>query len=98
MEILTVHIHIYILIFITPSSGELSFRVKLVVTEITHTDSHKTLRKILSPIAANIPIVPKSRFGMFHTALIIGPWYLEWNGTLRCNSCHYYNVVMMTQE
>jgi hypothetical protein len=41
----------------------------------------KGIRKILSPIATDLKL---SRLGLFHTALIIGPWYLEWNDSSLC--------------
>jgi hypothetical protein len=48
--------------------------VKLVIVEVP---KQKTLRRILSPIMSTFDLTPK--FGLFHTALIIGRWYLEWN-------------------
>ena len=52
--------------------------MKIVVTEILHTNKSKNVRKLLSPIVS--AAVPKlqNEFGFFHTAIIIGPWYLEW--------------------
>ncbi|KAL0486634.1 SAMD7 [Acrasis kona] len=49
-------------------------KVKLVIVEI-HTSS-STLR-MLTPIMDTFNFSPQ--FGMFHSALIVGPWYLEWN-------------------
>lgn len=45
-----------------------SVRIKLVITDIAHTDAEKNVRKLFSPIVS--PFLPK--FGMFHSALIIG--------------------------
>lgn len=62
-------------------------RIKLVITEITSRNSTKSLRRILCPIMDTIgPYIDKTlpRFGMFHSALIIGPWYIEWNASELC--------------
>jgi len=53
------------------------FAIKLVVSEISHTATEKDFRKAISPFASIIPNI-KSEYGMFHTALVVGPWYLEW--------------------
>ena len=52
---------------------EQKIAVKLIVTEIVHSDKHKSLRRILSPVISCIPNLG-SDFGMFHTALIVGPY------------------------
>jgi hypothetical protein len=49
-------------------------KVKLVVTELAMST---TFRKVLSPIMDAFDKL--GQFGIFHTALIIGPWYIEWN-------------------
>lgn len=59
------------------NDGTEQVTVKLIVTEIVHSDKQKSMRRILSPVVSSIPNLG-SDFGMFHTALIIGPWYLEW--------------------
>jgi len=59
-------------------------RVKLVITEICHSSLDKALRMILSPIISKIPSVSSGEFGLFHTALIIGPFYLEWTDSSLC--------------
>lgn len=46
-------------------------KIKLIITEIAHSEKEKNLRKILSPFADLFKVAP--RFGMFHTALAIGP-------------------------
>lgn len=63
--------------------SEMKLRIKLVVTEFVHSDREKTLRRVLSPIISSIPTL-RSEFGMFHTALIVGPWYLEWTDSSLC--------------
>lgn len=57
--------------------------VKLVITEISHSNEQKTIRRALSPVASIIPNVGQ-QYGMFHTALVIGPWYLEWTDSSLC--------------
>jgi len=52
-------------------------RIKLVIVEIHQNTSQRTFRKVLSPIMDAFDISPT--FGLFHSALIVGPWYLEWN-------------------
>jgi hypothetical protein len=52
-------------------------KVKLVIVEIHNTTSTRTLRRMLTPIMDTFNISPQ--FGMFHSALVVGPWYLEWN-------------------
>lgn len=66
-------------------SNEHKLRVKLVITEICHSDAQKTIRKIISPVISSIPNL-NNKFGMFHTAIIVGPWYLEWCDTSLCKS------------
>ena len=51
--------------------------VKFIIAEIVHSNAIKTLRQLFSPVLSGIPKYQKE-FGMFHTAIIIGPWYLEW--------------------
>lgn len=60
--------------------------------------NHKSLRKFVSPFLSIIPRVSESsRYGIFHTALIVGPFYLgmllwysffkifqEWNDSSLC--------------
>lgn len=50
--------------------------VKLIIAEIAKSKKEKTIRKLLSPVMNNLDIGPS--FGWFHSALIIGPWYIEW--------------------
>ncbi|KAG2381507.1 hypothetical protein C9374_006496 [Naegleria lovaniensis] len=49
-------------------------KLKLVVTELSTTSGHRFLRKFGSIFGAS----KKTTYGMFHTALIVGPWYIEW--------------------
>lgn len=57
--------------------------VKLVVTEMVRNSNYKTARKLLSPVISQIPQFSKE-FGIFHTAIIVGPWYLEWTDSSLC--------------
>jgi hypothetical protein len=65
------------------SKPEQQLKVKLIVTEIAHTDSLKTARKLLSPVISSVPSL-SDKFGMFHTSLIVGPWFLEWTDSGLC--------------
>ncbi|KAL0481803.1 structural maintenance of chromosomes protein [Acrasis kona] len=49
-------------------------KIKLVITELP---DNKKERKVLSPILSTLNLSPQ--FGLFHSALIIGPWKIEWN-------------------
>ena len=51
------------------SQKNVKLRVKLVITEICHSDTDKALRMVLSPIISKIPIVNSGDFGLFHTGL-----------------------------
>lgn len=57
--------------------------VKLLVTELLPHDAQKSLRKLISPFLGVIPNV-QTKFGLFHTAIIIGPWIVEWNDNNLC--------------
>eukprot|EP01080_Neovahlkampfia_damariscottae_P001185 gene1185-10699_t len=57
-------------------------KIKLVITEVSHTPKERQLRKILSPVASSFNLTPE--FGLFHSAIIIGPWYLEWTNKSLC--------------
>lgn len=46
-------------------------KVKLVIAEVAQTNARKNLRELISPILSKLDVLPE--FGMFHTALIIGP-------------------------
>jgi hypothetical protein len=63
--------------------SNVKLRIKLVITEICHTSVDKALRLILSPIISKMPSV-SGDFGLFHTALIVGPYYLEWTDSSLC--------------
>ncbi|EFC42625.1 predicted protein [Naegleria gruberi] len=51
-------------------------KIKLVITEMDTEVFHRICRRFANTFSTT---VRNSRWGMFHTALIIGPWYLEWN-------------------
>lgn len=65
------------------SSRKPKIRVKLVITEISSSTGSRTLRSLLSPLMYSIPQL-RREFGIFHSALIIGPWYLEWTNSSLC--------------
>eukprot|EP01080_Neovahlkampfia_damariscottae_P009363 gene9363-1574_t len=58
-----------------PTNKEPMLKVKIVITSTEHI-TDKT-RKIVSPLVNPIKNI-NSQFGLFHTALIIGPYYLDW--------------------
>lgn len=49
-------------------------KIKLVLVETAKDKKAKTLRKLVSPIITKFGKSPQ--FGMIHSALIIGPWYV----------------------
>jgi hypothetical protein len=57
-------------------------KVKFVIIEMNGTESEKRMRRFLSPIMDTFRLSPT--FGLFHSALIVGPWYLEWNNSSLC--------------
>ncbi len=59
------------------------FPVKLVIGEISDKGGVKNFRRATSPLLQKIPKF-KNEFGLFHSALIIGPWYLEWTDSSLC--------------
>ncbi len=58
-------------------------KVQLVICELSPIEALKNVRKVISPIVSKIPQL-KPQFGIFHTALVIGPFYLEWNNSSLC--------------
>eukprot|EP00761_Pharyngomonas_kirbyi_P009561 gb/GECH01009578.1/.p1 GENE.gb/GECH01009578.1/~~gb/GECH01009578.1/.p1 ORF type:complete len:786 (+),score=150.84 gb/GECH01009578.1/:1-2358(+) len=57
-------------------------RIKLIITEILHSSLSRNIRTAASSVANPVPQFPT--WGMFHTALIVGPWYLEWTASAVC--------------
>jgi len=57
-------------------------KVKLIVTEIAKTQREMTVRRLLSPITSTFGIA--GELGFFHSALIVGPWILEWTNSSLC--------------
>lgn len=58
--------------------------VKIVITDIYEEEQRgrKKLRTIISPIMNTVfpsQMRKLGEFGLFHVAIIIGPWYLEWS-------------------
>ncbi|KAG2388976.1 hypothetical protein C9374_014376 [Naegleria lovaniensis] len=53
---------------------EPKMKVRLVITVLSETAQLRLVRKF----GANIGLSGDTACGMFHTALIVGPWYLEW--------------------
>mmetsp|Transcript_2375 Transcript_2375/g.3452 ORF Transcript_2375/g.3452 Transcript_2375/m.3452 type:complete len:359 (+) Transcript_2375:57-1133(+) len=57
-------------------------KVKLVVGETARDPKTKICQLIMSPVFSHLNIT--SEFGLFHTALIVGPWYIDWNNSSIC--------------
>ncbi|KAL9643327.1 hypothetical protein ABK040_014782 [Willaertia magna] len=50
-------------------------KIKLVITEMSDAALSRLARRFVTKIS---PTIHQMKYGMFHTALIIGPWYIEW--------------------
>ncbi|KAG2393833.1 hypothetical protein C9374_003597 [Naegleria lovaniensis] len=62
---------------------EKSIKIKLIVTDMHHHNKTKqTIRQIISPLLSPSAILPA--FGMFHTALVISEFKLEWTDSSLC--------------
>jgi len=60
----------------------LKLPVKLVVSDMVNTVANKRMRRLISPVLQQIWLGENFReFGIFHSAVIVGPWYLEWNAS-----------------
>jgi len=57
-------------------------KIKIIVAEVAKSEVTKSFRKLLSPILSKFDVLPE--FGMFHSALMIGPWLIEWNNSALC--------------
>jgi len=68
-------------------------KVKLVIAEICKSDTQKAIRKMLSPVLTKLD--QQQQFGMFHSALVVGPWYLEWNNSSLCIPRKCYSSAAM---
>jgi hypothetical protein len=53
-------------------STEEFLKVKLVIVELDNSATHRSFRKILSPLMDGFNV--SMQFGMFHSAIIVGPW------------------------
>lgn len=51
--------------------------VKLVISELRTTWAGRKLVHILSPLLTYFSL--NTKWGIFHTAIVVGPWLLEWN-------------------
>lgn len=54
----------------------------LIVDQDAKSQLKQNLRMFLSPVLSKIEMVPS--MGMFHTAIMIGPWLIEWNNSALC--------------
>lgn len=62
----------------------ISVPIKLVITEITKKRTAQSLRKIIAPLSAVFAKNDSLEYGIFHAALIVGTWYLEFNDSSLC--------------
>lgn len=60
----------------TQKTFEKALPIKFVVTEIMQSKAQKQMRELVAPVLSTLNISPE--FGMFHVALLIGPWIIEW--------------------
>jgi hypothetical protein len=57
-------------------------KIKLVVVDQMKDSSiQQEIRKLISPIISDLNV---TSVGLFHTALLIGPWFIEWNDSALC--------------
>ncbi|KAL9649370.1 hypothetical protein ABK040_016197 [Willaertia magna] len=68
-------------------------KIKLIIAEICKSDTQRALRKMLSPVLTKLDF--QQQFGMFHSALVVGPWYLEWNNSSICIPRKCYSSAAM---
>lgn len=61
----------------------IKIKIKMVIAEIAKNPNQISFRKFFSPIASTLNLT-NSPVGFFHTALIVGPFYLEWNSSSLC--------------
>ncbi|KAF0980616.1 hypothetical protein FDP41_013099 [Naegleria fowleri] len=63
-------------IYENKKKNESFMKVKMVVTEMGDGAAHRFIRRFGSMFKNST--IQQMEYGMFHTALIIGPWYVEW--------------------
>jgi hypothetical protein len=49
-------------------------KIKIIVAEVANSAFKKNFRKWVSPVLSKFDMLPE--FGMFHSALVIGPWLI----------------------
>ncbi|KAL9657031.1 hypothetical protein ABK040_014579 [Willaertia magna] len=67
---------------ITKILNQNTIKIKIVISEIARTKGKKAFRRMLSPILSKLDLLPE--LGMFHSALQVGPWLIEWNNSALC--------------
>lgn len=56
------------------------WRIKVVITELSHNPLPKNQQNFRSQVSTLLNIISLApTFGMFHSAIIVGPFYLHWN-------------------
>lgn len=77
-------------------SKDSKLTLKFIITEIYTSPLQKGFREVLSPVLSTSNLSPD--FGMFHCALLIGPWYFEWNDSSLCipRTCSSNHALFVT--
>jgi len=57
-------------------------KIKLIISELASSKSKKAQRMLLSPVMNTFHVGPK--LGLFHCALMVGPFLIEWNNSAIC--------------
>jgi len=57
--------------------------VKIMIAELLPESSQRTIRSVISPIVQYMPSV-QPKYGIFHTAIVIGPYLLDWTDGCVC--------------
>eukprot|EP01080_Neovahlkampfia_damariscottae_P002305 gene2305-2773_t len=65
-------------------------KIKIILTENLRTMKQKTLRRLAAPFIHKLG-VGDTNLGLIHSAISIGPWYLEWNNTELCVPKKFYS-------
>lgn len=61
-------------------------RIKLVISDqISKNKNSQNIRKWLSPFMSGLNLAPQ--FGLFHSALVVGPYYLQWTNVRILKIC-----------
>eukprot|EP01080_Neovahlkampfia_damariscottae_P002931 gene2931-4770_t len=71
--------------FATEIEEKETWKIKLIISEIKHTQIEKNLRTLVSPLLQISEVTSThASYGLFHTAILIGPLFLEWSKKSFC--------------